>query len=149
NWYVPMIACILVIQSEDDIVFLMKVIAVGTIIDSLLGVIEFVVQRRYYFDLMPKSMLDSMLANNPTLAAMYYVPTFRNGLYRSASIFSVPLSFGEFAAIAGPIAAHFVFYARDKRDQALGIVAGIFCLLALFCAGARGGYLGFLIAMPI
>jgi O-antigen ligase len=149
NWYVPLFACILIIRSEEDVILVLKIIAVAVMIDAFAGVIEWVLQRRYYFDIFPRGMLDSMLANNPTLAAMYYKPTFRNGLYRSASIYSIPLSFGELGAMAGPIAAYFILHGRGWRDWTLGALTGIGSLLALFCSGARGGYTGFLAAMPV
>ncbi len=147
--YVPLFACILIIRSEEDVVLLLKIIAIAAIIDSLAGIIEFVLQRRYYFDIFPKSILDSMLANNPTLASMYNTSPFRNGQYRASSIFSVSLSFGEFVAMVAPIAFYLVIHRQAWREKALGLATGVCVLLALYCSGARGGYTAFLVAMPI
>jgi O-antigen ligase len=149
NMYVPLLACILIVRSEEDIILLLKIIAIAAIIDSAAGALEFFLQRRYYFDLIPKGMLDSMLANNPTLNAMYYGAAFRNGQYRANSIYSVSLSFAEFAAMTAPIAFYFVFHGRDRKERILGIITGASILIALFCSGARGGYSAFLVAMPI
>jgi len=149
NWYVPLFACILIIRREEDVILLFKTIAVAAIIISLAGVIELILERRYYFDIFPKSILDSMLATNPALAKMFYNVTYRNGLYRASSIFSVPLSLGEFAAFVAPISAYFVLDGRGWRQRVLGVAVGICSLLAVFCSGARGGYTAILVAMPI
>jgi O-Antigen ligase len=149
EWYIPMFACILVVRTDEDIVFLFKVIAIALIVDSIAGAIEFVLQRRYYFDIFPQSMLESMLYDNPALDAAYQTITMRNGLYRASSIYSVNLSFSELAAIVAPIGAYFVFHGRNRRERILGVATGICSMLALFCAGARGGYTASLVAMPV
>jgi O-antigen ligase len=149
NWYVPLFVCILIVRSEEDVVLLLKIIAIAVIFDSFAGLIEFILERRFYFDIFPKSVLDSMLSSNPALAIIYYTSNFRNGLYRASSIYTVPLSFGELAAMAAPIGAYFVLHARKWTDFVLGVLTVLACLLALFCSGARGGYLAFLVAMPV
>lgn len=148
NWYVPLFACILIVRTEEDVILLLKIIAIAAIIDSLAGLIEFLLQRRYYFDIFPKSILNSMLSGNPALREMYYANPFRNGLYRASSVYTVPLSFGELAAMVAPIGAYFVFHGRKWSEFALGVLTIVACLLALFCSGARGGYFSFLVAMP-
>jgi O-antigen ligase len=100
-------------------------------------------------DLMPKGMLMRLMDYNPALAQIYYYPLYRDGLYRANSIFLVSLSFGEFMAMIAPIASYFILEGRNRREQVLGIVAGIFCLIGLFSSGARGGYVAFLVAMPV
>lgn len=149
TWYVPLFACILIVRTEEDVILLLKIIAVAGIVDSLLGVIEFFLQRRYYFDIFPKSVLEAMLAANPALELMYSTSDFRNGIYRASSIYSVPLNFGEFAAMVGPIGAYFIFHGKTMRWRLLGVVSGISSVAALLVSGARGGFLAFLIAMPI
>ena len=149
NWYVPLFVGLLVVRTEADVVLLFKVIAIADIIDGIGGAIEFAMQHRVYFDLIPKSMLDLMLVDNPSLARMVYGISIRNGYYRASSIFSVSLSFGEFAAMVVPIAAYFVLYGRNRRDRALGVATGISSLVGIFTSGARGGYTSLLVAMPI
>jgi O-antigen ligase len=149
NWYVPLFVCILVVRSEEDVILLLKIIAIAAILDSFAGLVEFLLQRRYYFDIFPKSILNSMMDANPALAAMYYANSFRNGLYRASSIYTVPLSFGELAAMAAPIGAYFVLHFRKWSEFILGILTVLACMLALFCSGARGGYLAFLVSMPV
>ncbi len=149
NWYVPLFVCILIVRSEEDVILLLKIIAFAVIFDSFAGLIEFLLQRRYYFDIFPKSLLESMMSTNPALAGIYYANSFRNGLYRASSIYTVPLSFGELAAMAAPIGAYFVLHARKWTEFVLGVLTVMACMLALFCSGARGGYLAFLVAMPV
>lgn len=148
NWYVPIFACILIVRSEEDIILLLKIIAIAGIVVTLAGAAEFVLQRRYYLDMFPQAMVASIMDGNPSLAGAYYRADFRNELYRTSSIFVVSLSFGEFAAMLAPISAYFVLHGRDWREWSLGIVTGICSLVALLCSGSRGAYQATLVAMP-
>ena len=58
SWYVPLFACILIVRSEEDVIFLLKIVACAVIIDTSAGLVEFLLQRRYYFDIFPKSVLE-------------------------------------------------------------------------------------------
>lgn len=149
NWYVPFFACILIVRSEEDVMFIAKTIAVSGIVVAALGIVEFFLQRRYYFDIFPQGVLQDMMASNPALAAMINISMFRNGLYRAASIFSVSLSLSEFMAMVAPIAAFFVLHGSTFKLRTLGVLATIFALLGIFISGARGGYIAFLVAMPL
>ncbi len=149
NCYVPFFACILIVRTDEDVVYLLKIISIAAIIAATLGVIEFFLQRRYYFDIFPKSILDAMLSSNPALAGIYYNPSFRNGLYRASSIFTVPLSFGEMAAMTAPIGAYFVFHGQNPKLRLLGAVTVIASILGLLCAGARGGLIAGALAMAV
>lgn len=149
TWYVPLFACILVVRTEEDVMFMLKLIAFAGIFDSTAGLIEFIIERRYYFDIFPQSVLEAMLSSNPALQIIYSTSQFRNGVYRASSIYTVPLSFGEFAAMVGPIAAYFFLHGQKLRDRLLGVLAGTSSLVALFCSGARGGFIAFLVAMPV
>lgn len=149
NWYVPFCACLLLVRTDEDVIFLLKIIVIAAIANSAAGVLEFILQRRYYFDIFPKSVLEPMLATNPALSAMYNTTSFRNGLYRASSIYAVPLSFGELAAITAPIGAYFLFHASTLKWRLLGGVTILATVIALVCAGARGGFVAFIVTMPI
>lgn len=149
TWYVPLFACILIVRTEEDVILLLKIIAIAGIVDSLLGVIEFFLQRRYYFDIFPKSVLEAMLAANPALELMYSTSDFRNGIYRASSIYSVPLNLGELAAMVGPIGAYFFFHGETMKWRLVGMISVIGSVAALLVSGARGGFIAFLVAMPI
>ena len=149
NWYVPFFVALLVIQSEEDIWQVIKFVTILAIVVGLAGLIEFILQHRFLFDIFPRSVLAAMMAGNPAIAAMVNSSPFRNGLYRASSTFTVPLSFGEFAAIVAPFCAYFVLHGKTWCERALGVAAMMSTMLALFISGARGGYVSFLIAMPL
>src|SRR5262249_23312242 len=136
-------------RNHEDVLFLLKVIAVSTIAVSFAGLIEFITEHKYYFDIMPKGMLDSMLKNNPAMALFYNWSVYRDGSYRANSIFVTSLSFGEFVAMLSPIATYFILEGRDRRERALGVIVGASCLIGLYCSGSRGSYVAFLVAMPV
>lgn len=149
SWYVPLFACVLVVRTERDIILLLKIIAIAGIVDSLLGVIEFVLQRRYFFDIFPKSMLQSMLASNPALDIIYNTVWYRNGIYRASSIYTVPLSFGEIVAIVAPIGTYFIFHGENIKWRIVGAATVLASIAGLVVSGARGGFIAFLTAMPV
>ena len=148
TWYVPLFACIFVVRTDEDIVLLLKIIGLAIIVDAGLGLIEFILERRYYFDVFPQDMLDNMLANNPALEQMYNISNFRNGIYRAASIYSVPLSFGEIAAMVAPVGAYFLFHGEKIIWRLFGILVLFTSLMSLIISGSRGGFVAFLVAMP-
>lgn len=149
TWYVPFFACIFVVRTEEDVILLMKIVVAACIFDSVLGVAEFFLQRRFYFDIFPKSVLDAMLSSNPALQTMYSAPQFRNGIYRASSIYTVPLSFGELVAMAAPVGAYFIFHGENMKWRLLGIASLVSAFAGLLVSGARGGFISFLAAMPV
>jgi O-antigen ligase len=149
NWYIPLFACILVVRSDKDVILLAKIIVVAGMIDASAGIAEFILRRRYYFDIFPAGMLSSMMADNPAVAAMVSMNMYRNGLYRAASIFTVSLSFGEFEAMVAPIAAYFVLHGARTRDRVLGVFAILLAVGGIFVSGARGAYISLLVTLPL
>jgi len=148
NWGVPFLACILVVESEADMLTLWQAIACFAILVTAVGVVEFATQHRIAVDVIPKGLLASMMDANPSLADLVNANPFRNGFYRASSIFNVPLSFGEFAAMAAPIGGFFVLHGERPRDRILGATVLICAVVSLFVSGSRGGSLAFLLAMP-
>ena len=90
-----------------------------------------------------------MMEDNPSIEIMVHANPYRNGLYRASSIFTVPLSFGEFEAMVAPFGAFFLLHAAHWRGRVFGFIVLACAVVSLFCSGARGGTIGFLIAMPI
>jgi O-antigen ligase len=148
-WYVPLFACIFVVRTERDIILVLKIVAVAGIVDAALGGIEFILERRFYFDVFPQDMLDSMLASNPALEMMYTMSSYRHGIYRASSIYTVPLSFGELAAMVAPIGAYFFFHSEKAKWRLFGMMTVIASFGSLLVSGARGGFVAFLVAMPV
>jgi hypothetical protein len=75
TWYVPLFASILVVRTEQDIIILMKIIAVAGIVVSLAEVIEFTTNHKPYFEILPRSVLDAMLDANELANDIF------NGIY--------------------------------------------------------------------
>ena len=136
-------------SSESDVLILYRLIAFLTLFVALLGVAEFITQHRLAIDLIPKSLLAKMMEDNPSVAIMVNSDPFRNGFYRASSIYNVPLSFGEFAAMTAPIGGYFLLHGDKWRDRVLGVAVVVAAMLGLFVSGSRGGSVGFLVAMPV
>lgn len=149
NWYIPFFVCILIVRTADEIILVAKIIVVSALIVGIAGIVEFFLQHRYFFDIFPRGILAEMMARNPALAVMVNVSMFRNGLYRAASIFSVSLSFSEFLTMAAPIAGYFVLHGSSWRQRVIGAVTILVTIAGLMASGSRGGYLCFLISMPL
>ena len=149
TWYVPFVATIYVIENEEDVRFLLKVICCCALFITAAGVLEFFLQRRYFFDIYPKPMLDAFLAANPIIEAEYESSPFRNGLYRASSIFGTPLSFGEFEIIVAPIGLYFAAHGRSAFERALGWVVALGAIVGVFVSGSRGAYIGLFVSAAV
>jgi hypothetical protein len=113
SWYVPFFAFIYVAKDKDDVIFLLKIICICAIFNTGAGVVEFFVKHRFFIDIFPKSMLATMIENNPSLANLLpNAQDFRNGLFRASSTFVTPLSFGEFEIIVIPIGLFFLLHRK-------------------------------------
>jgi hypothetical protein len=149
HWYVPFFVCILIIESEEQIGYLFVLIAFCSIFVSLMGVAEFVLKHRFVFDLFPRSMLNQMVADNPSFAKMLYANPYRNGLYRASSIFTVPLGYGEFCAMAAPVGLYLMVYGATWRHRILGVGVAFLIFVSFVISGARGGMIAFLVSTPV
>ena len=143
EWYVPFFAAIYVIEDQEDILFLLKIVCVSAILIALGGIIEFRMERNIFLGMLPKSFLDDFLANNPTFARGLEA-IYRNGIYRASSIFAVSNSFGEFEAIVVPIGLFFAAYGRTVYSKGLGCAAVVAAMAGIVVSGARCGYIAFL-----
>lgn len=149
SWYVPMMACVLLIKNQDDIHLVIRILICALLIDGIAGLVEFILQKPIYVTVIPRNMINSMIEANPTLAAVVNGIGMRRGMYRSISIYNTALAFGEFAAIMGPLCAYFIVDAQKRIDRFLGVAGLLMCIAVLVVTGARGAYLGFLTAMPM
>jgi O-antigen ligase len=150
TWYVPFLAAIYVVKSREDSVLILKIICFCSVFNAIGGVWEFRVQRRIFVDIFPKSMLDSFIEANPTMAAFLDVSmNFRNGLYRAASTFMTPLSFGEFEIMVIPIGLFLALHREKFLERALGWATVIGGMAGIYVSGSRGGYVGFLVSMAV
>jgi O-antigen ligase len=143
SWYVPFFAIIYITRDNDDIVFLLKIIGLCAIFNTGAGVVEFIFKQNFFLEIFPKSMLNELISNNPTLATLLPGPWhFRNGLYRANSTFVTPLSFGEFHIIVIPIGLFFLLHREKLFEKVLGAVVAFGGLIGIYCSGSRGGFVG-------
>ena len=150
TWYVPFLAIIYVVGDKDDAIFILKVICFGAMFNTLAGLLSFYLQRRFFLDIFPSGMLAALVAYNPALQNLLPGPEdFRGGLYRSASTFLSPLSYGEFNIIIIPIALFFATHRQNWSERSLGWVVAIGGILGIFCSGSRGGWIGVLASLAI
>jgi O-antigen ligase len=149
-WYLPFFAMIYIIKNKYDIVFILKIICFGALFNSIAGVLEFSFQHRFFLDVFPRGMLSALIETNPALQNLLPSPNdFRNGLYRSPSIFLSPLSYGEFNIIVIPIALFFALQRQNWFERGLGWAVVIGGLLGIFCSGSRGGWVGVLASVAV
>jgi O-antigen ligase len=146
SWYVPLFAMLCILKNSDDVLFILKVICFCAIFNTAAGFLEFVFQHRFFLDVFPSGMLQTLIENNPSLEGLLKTP-FRNGLYRASSTFVVPLSFGEFEIIVVPIGLLFALQGHGLLERIFGWVVAIGAIFGVFCSGSRGAYLGFLGSM--
>ena len=149
NWYLPFFSCLLVIRTDEHSATMYKMIAVLSLFVAALGVFDFIVEKNLALDVFPRSMLTSMLEANPSLQQMFLANVIRGGYYRASSIYHVPLSFGEFAAMVAPIGGFFILHGRTIGDRLFGSLVLTCAALDLFISGSRGGSVAFLVAMPM
>jgi O-antigen ligase len=149
NWYIPFFACLLVVRSEFDAVFVLKFIAYLSIVVSVLGIGEFITHHRLVTVFLPQEVIDNMASANPGFLSMLSSSPFRNGFYRASSIYTVALSYGEFSAMLAPIGVHFLLSGEKLIDRILGFVVLIFSIIGVFISGSRGGSVALLISMPV
>jgi O-antigen ligase len=149
NWYLPLFATVLVIRSEVQAESLYKTLAYFSLVVAAVGIVSFMRESNFALDIIPRPLLANMMAANKTIADLVASNPFRNGFYRSSSIFHVGLSFGEFGVMVAPIAAYFILHGRSIRDRILGFVVMIGALLTFFVSGSRGGSVGFVVTMPV
>ena len=149
NWYLPLLACVLVIRTMDDVRRLLKAILIFAFIVTAVGVLDFIGEKNYAIYIMPKALVNALSAANPSFAMIANTNPYREGVYRSGSRFSVALSYGEFAAIVAPIGGYFLFHARTPFERWLGALTILATLVNLFVSSARGGSVAFLASMPI
>ena len=146
NWYVPFFVALYVIRTEDDVLFLLRLIAFCVFFVAVAGVAEFFGHHRYFVDVIPKPLLNSLMASNVTFAAFVESSPYRNGVWRSLSIFMTPLSLGEFGGMMAPLGIFYLVHGRGVGTRLLGLTVITACLATIGASGSRGGYLDFIAA---
>ena len=65
--YVPFFAMIYIIRDKDDMIFILKIVLACAILNTAGGIVNFSLQHNIFLQLIPPSMFDALVANNPTL----------------------------------------------------------------------------------
>jgi O-antigen ligase len=150
SWYVPFLAMIYIARGTDDVVFVLKIICICALINTALGLVEFRLQRNFLVQIFPGGMLATIIENNPTLQNLLpNAGNFRNGLYRAASIFVTPLSFGEFEIVCIPIGLFFALHRERFSERALGWAVILSGFVGIYISGSRGGWVGVLLSLAV
>jgi hypothetical protein len=150
SWYVPFFAMIYIAKDKNDVIFLLKIICLAAIFNTGAGVIEFFIKHNFFIQIFPTSMLDALIANNPSLSDLLPGPQhFRNGLYRANSTFVTALSFGEFEIIVIPIGLFFLLHREKLFEKVLGGAVAFGGIVGIFCSGSRGGFVGVMASVAV
>ena len=150
SWYVPFFALIYIVRDSDDVVFILKIICICALFNTVAGLVEFRLEHQFFIDIFPRGMLDTLIQNNSNLAVLLPNPgDYRNGLFRAASTFITPLSFGEFEIIAIPIGLFFALHRESLFERALGWAVVFGGLLGIYVSGSRGAWVGLLTSVAV
>jgi O-antigen ligase len=150
SWYVPFFAVIYIAKDKNDVIFLLKIICFCAIFNTGAGVVEFFLKHRFFIDIFPKSMLATMIENNPMLENLLPNPgDFRNGLFRASSTFVTALSFAEFQIIVIPIGLFFLLHRETRFEKLLGGAVAFGGIVGIFCSGSRGGFVGVIVSSAV
>jgi O-antigen ligase len=150
SWYVPFFAMIYIARDNDDVVFILKIICVCALFNTAAGILEFRLEHRFFIDIFPRGMLDTLVENNSNLGNLLpNAGDFRNGLFRAASTFVTPLSFGEFEIVTIPIGLFFALHRDNLFDRILGWAVVIGGLLGIYVSGSRGAWVGLIASVAV
>jgi O-antigen ligase len=150
SWYVPFLAMIYIARGIDYVVFILKIICVCALFNTVAGLVEFFFHHRFFVDIFPRGVLATLIENNPTLENLLPSPAdFRNGLFRASSIFVTPLSFGEFEIVAIPIGLFFALHREKLSERMLGWAVVFGGFLGIFVSGSRGGWVGVMLSLAV
>ena len=149
EFFVPFFAVMYIVDSYKVADGILRRICYFSLFVAAMGIIEFYLQRRFYFDLLPQWYLNALMESNPAVADMVNAPMFRNGWYRAASIFGIALPFGEFEAMVAPLGFRYLCYGTSARDRFLGAAVSVSSIVAIFTSGARGAYIAWLTGLSV
>ena len=148
--YVPLLAVIYIIKDKNDIIFILKIICFCALFVTAAGLQEKIVQRNFFVQIFPSGMLSSLISANPSLAELLPGPQhYRDGSYRSQSVFVTPLSFAEFEIIVIPIGLFFAVHREKLFEKVLGWAVVVSGFIGIYCSVSRGGWLGVLVSLPV
>ena len=93
TFYVPFFVCLYLFTSTAKVERFIETICWYSLFVALLGIVEFRLQRQFYFDIMPRWYLEALMEANPAVAAMVTV-------VRSAMANTVRLRFSAYPSVS-------------------------------------------------
>jgi O-antigen ligase len=148
TWYVPFFALVYLVRDEGDIERILKVVCWCAIFITVSGFVEFFFKYNIFLYILPPAMLQALLEHDPLYQALLK-PAIRDGVYRSLSIYTDVLSFGEFASMSMPLSYYFLFHPRRSYDRIFGWTILLASLAGLSASNSRGAYISALAAAPV
>ena len=147
-WAMAFLVCVMCMRGEGDIRLVMRILCLVTLIAGPMGMIEYLMQKRFIVNFWPDALLQELFRRSPIILDNIIRDTFRNGEFRANFIYNVSLSYAEFLAVCGPICAFFMLHSRTPTGRILGAVSLTMCVVGVYASGARGGYMGLAVGVP-
>src|SRR5574337_1845633 len=139
TWLVPWLVTLYVVRSEADVRKVVNIIAVCAAFICVVAIADRILKQHLAVEFLPGPLLAHLMAENLSVERMVNMNPYRDGMYRALSVFSTPLSLGEFAAIVMPFGFFYAVYSNTFVKRFLGVGLIVLCLGAIVAAYARGG----------
>lgn len=140
SWTCVFLVSVFIFQNPRYMDRTIKGLLVCGCIVGLIAFVENHEQKVLWMDHIP-----SFLGVDPTVLELFTGSRFRDGLFRSKSTFTTPLSYAEYMAMISVICVYFALKARSIFVRAIFIAMDIAILMAISLAQARLGIVGFII----
>ena len=139
TWYLIYFAVIAIKDMHLKFDGVFKSLIINIVFISIVCIVERRLQRRVMLDVMPASLINSLM-ENPSFA-LILASGSRSGAFRAVASFTTALSTGECAAMILPFAFYFSFHKPGLQAKAFGCVGILSIAVVLFTANARGAML--------
>jgi O-antigen ligase len=140
-WFIPMLTAVYVVRSDEDVHKVVRIICVCAVFICAIGISEFLLESRLAVELMPTAMLEQMMRDNDSIARMVTSSPYREGVWRSASVYGVSLCFGEFSGMVTPLGIYLLVHRRSTWEKFLGSAVILLGVVGVYASGSRGAYM--------
>lgn len=143
-WIAPFFVGAWIFRDPARIERFLKLFIGLCLLIGAIGMVEYVNKGVLWADHIPPFLQVDLTSMSGTLSAEY-----RNGLYRSKSVFNQPLPFAEIMALAAPLTLYFAGRAQGFFYRAGWLMLDLFILAVLFLPQSRLGLIGFAIGHAV
>lgn len=126
-------------EQPQKLRILFRALAVAIILLTIIAYFESKVQHVLTLDFFPPEFFDADSYQKATTHA----GAFRDGVYRSASIFTLPLTFAEFMALASSAPLYLMLERESVRIRFIGFMLYITAFFGVLLSASRLGVVGF------